>query len=172
MVATPTACTSEFSITFWPCYARKYPSKSATARKYVLAVHLKEVVTSTIQSTIFVLYSLLILCFERGDGFTASHTRRFRWISWYSFKSKSSYFSGVVRSVLFLLWDLFPASIDAPRILLTLIGYLSWWFWLFKPLRWEAVPDIDYSGWMFFMNMAFDSRHSSRATFSVPWDCN
>lgn len=61
IVPTPIRCTSEFSSTFVPCIDLMKLSKIATAKKYVLIVHLNDVVTSTIQSTIFVLYSLLML---------------------------------------------------------------------------------------------------------------
>lgn len=60
-------------------------------------VHLNEVVTSTIQSTILVRYSLLTLCVARGDtGAFSSPPTKFLWISDHRVSSKSSPLSGVL----------------------------------------------------------------------------
>ena len=57
---------------FWRVLPRilllvKYLSKSYVAKKYVRSEHLNEVQTSTIQSIIFVRYSLVTSCPNMGD---------------------------------------------------------------------------------------------------------
>ena len=168
MAATPTPWTSEFSMTLMPCQALRYSSKRATARKQVLTVHLKDVVTSTIQSTILVLYSLLILCLARGDTLTLSPATKFLCISVNRVRSKSSPLSGVECSVLTKLQDRLAGSIEPPLIFVTLILYRSVLFDVLTPLRLEAWPEIIPSAGMLLTLYALLSLHSSAAMFSVP----